>query len=188
MNFVRFSLLAIVACVIFTACLVCTIWQPSQMAVQPGRTDFSPPYLAQAVEEEPEADPTLVETQRLALAWLNLLPDSARYYELNQAGKVLFDANCKQCHSVHEQVVGPALGGLRERRSVRWLVRFIRYPQRVIDSGDPAAVKLFADHNNMYMPNNDFPTEKEIKLILLYLETAPRYLPERSGEVVATAN
>jgi len=45
-------------------------------------------------------------------------------------GKELFDGNCAQCHAVHEQVVGPALANVYERRDVPWLVNFIKYPEK----------------------------------------------------------
>ena len=36
-------------------------------------------------------------------------------------GQTLFKNNCAVCHAVHEQVVGPALAGVHERRPLPWL-------------------------------------------------------------------
>ncbi|MFT5619591.1 MAG: cytochrome c2 [Arenicella sp.] len=54
-------------------------------------------------------------------------------------GENIFQANCTQCHAVHQQVVGPALKNV----SLRWaseteLIQFIKYPQKTIDAGKNA--------------------------------------------------
>ncbi len=85
------------------------------------------------------------------------------------AGKVAFMANCKQCHAVNEQVVGPALAKVYERRDLKWLVGFIKYPQKVIDSGDPYAQALYKKYNQ-YMPNHDFLKDEEILAILSWVK------------------
>lgn len=87
---------------------------------------------------------------------------------INQ-GKSLFEANCKQCHAVHERVVGPALANVYQRRSVDWLVKFIKYPQRVIESGDAYAVALYKEYQQ-FMPNHDFLKDDEIKAILSWVQ------------------
>jgi mono/diheme cytochrome c family protein len=84
-------------------------------------------------------------------------------------GKGLFDANCKQCHAVHEKIVGPSLAKVYERRTVPWLVNFIKYPQRVIESGDAYAVALYKEYQQ-YMPNHDFLKDDEIKAILSWVQ------------------
>jgi len=84
-------------------------------------------------------------------------------------GKGLFDANCKQCHAVHEKIVGPALAKVYERRTVPWLINFIKYPQRVIESGDAYAVALYKEYQQ-YMPNHDFLKDDEIKAILSWVQ------------------
>lgn len=84
-------------------------------------------------------------------------------------GKALFDANCKQCHAVHERIVGPALAKVHERRTIPWLINFIKYPQRVIESGDAYAVALYKEYRQ-YMPNHDFLKDDEIKAILSWIQ------------------
>ena len=97
-------------------------------------------------------------------------------YEVTDAmvsgGESVFSANCAQCHAVHEQVVGPALKDVWERRDTEWLVNFIKYPQRVIDGGDEYAVALYEKYQQ-YMPNHDFLSDDEIKAVLgwVYVET-----------------
>ncbi len=83
-------------------------------------------------------------------------------------GKALFDGNCKQCHAINEQVVGPALKGITERRTLPWLVNFIKYPQKTIESGDPYAKALY-DKYKQFMPNHDFLKDEEVNAILSYV-------------------
>ena len=84
-------------------------------------------------------------------------------------GAGLFKGNCAQCHAVHEKVVGPALANVWERQPVPWLINFIKYPQKVIDSGDPYAVALYEEYKQ-YMPNHDFFSDEEILSILAYVK------------------
>ena len=85
------------------------------------------------------------------------------------AGAALFEANCKQCHAVHAQVVGPQLSGVYERQSVAWLINFIKYPEKVIKSGDAHAVDLYNKYKQ-FMPNHDFLDDNQIKSILSYIK------------------
>ncbi len=86
-------------------------------------------------------------------------------------GQSVFNANCTQCHAVHENVVGPALKNV----SVRWaneneLIQFIKYPQQIIDSGkNEHATNLYKKYKQ-YMPNHDFLTNEEVKSLLVYIE------------------
>jgi cytochrome c2 len=38
--------------------------------------------------------------------------------EIINDGKLLFEENCTVCHAVNEEVIGPALSGVHERRSL----------------------------------------------------------------------
>jgi len=84
-------------------------------------------------------------------------------------GKAIFEANCKQCHAVHEQIVGPKLAGVYDRQSEAWLINFIKYPQKTIESGDAHAVELYNQYKQ-FMPNHDFLKDEEIKSILAYIK------------------
>lgn len=86
-------------------------------------------------------------------------------------GKELFEGNCAQCHAVHEQVVGPALKNVYERREIPWLINFIKYPQKTIESGDEYAVALYEKFKAAgYMPNHDFLKDDDIIAILSYVK------------------
>lgn len=85
-------------------------------------------------------------------------------------GEELFGGNCTQCHAVDQQVVGPALKEVWKRwPSVEALTTFIKYPQRVIDSGDPYAQSLYKKYKQ-YMPNHDFLSDEEVMDILIYVK------------------
>ena len=86
-----------------------------------------------------------------------------------QEGQTIFSNNCSSCHAVHKKVVGPALANVYERQSIPWLINFIKYPQRIIESGDPYAVQLYQEYKQ-FMPNHDFLSDSEIKNILAYVQ------------------
>ena len=99
-------------------------------------------------------------------------------------GESIFKANCAQCHAVHDQVVGPALKGVQSRwPSEAALIGFIKYPQKVIDGGDPYAKKLYEQYKQ-YMPNHDFLSNAEIKSVLTWVDVESKKGPT-VAEVVA---
>ncbi|HCC84588.1 MAG TPA: hypothetical protein DEP87_02810, partial [Candidatus Pacebacteria bacterium] len=55
-----------------------------------------------------------------------------------ELGKEIFTQKCSACHSIGKgRLVGPDLAGVNDRRSEGWLLKFIKSPQAVINSGDP---------------------------------------------------
>jgi mono/diheme cytochrome c family protein len=86
-----------------------------------------------------------------------------------QKGKNLFEENCTVCHAVHSRVVGPALMDVNKRRPLPWLIDFIKNSQKVIQSGDEYAVKLYNEFNKTEMPSFDF-SDEEITNILAYVK------------------
>jgi cytochrome c2 len=96
-------------------------------------------------------------------------PEAQAYGEELKQGKSLFENNCTQCHAMNEQIVGPALANVLQRQDHDWLVNFIKYPEKVITSGDEYAVALY-DKYKQYMPNHDFMSDDEVSSILSYVE------------------
>lgn len=89
------------------------------------------------------------------------------------AGEAVFNANCKQCHAFNEVVVGPALAGAVGRwPSEAALAKFIKYPQKVIDGGDPYAKGLYEKYKQ-YMPNHDFLSDADISNVIAYIKKGP---------------
>ncbi|MEH0154336.1 c-type cytochrome [Limibacter armeniacum] len=85
------------------------------------------------------------------------------------AGQALFSGNCASCHAVDKKVVGPALKNVYDRRDVAWLTKFIKHPQKVIDSGDEYAVALYDQFKPTIMPNQEV-SDQEILQILAYVK------------------
>lgn len=89
--------------------------------------------------------------------------------EAQPNGAELFANNCASCHKIHEDLVGPALKGVHERRDQAWLLKWIRNSQAVIASGDPYAVKLYEKWNKSAMTAFDW-TDEEILAVLAYVK------------------
>ena len=86
-------------------------------------------------------------------------------------GDALFKNNCAQCHAVNEKVVGPALGGITKRRTIGWLIPWVKNSSKVIASGDDYAVKLFNDNGKQQMPAFPQLSDKEIKGIIAWINS-----------------
>ena len=64
-----------------------------------------------------------------------------------------FQQNCASCHTIGGgRLAGPDLEGVGERRERDWLVRFVRDPKAVIDSGDAVAQQLLSEARGVVMP------------------------------------
>lgn len=101
------------------------------------------------------------------------------------SGEKLFKANCTVCHAVHEKVVGPALKDVHKRRDVAWITAFVQNSQKVIQSGDEYAVKLYNDYNKTQMTSFDF-SEEEILSIVSYLKAESAKEPVAAAAATAT--
>ncbi|MBC7920219.1 MAG: cytochrome c [Ferruginibacter sp.] len=125
------------------------------------------------VHYAPELGSTDQATTKILPPTYSVAPEETIPKEISEPlalrGKVLFENYCTQCHTVtHEVVIGPGLLGILERRPEAWLVSWIRNSTKVVQSGDPYAVKLFNKYSQAPMPS--FPlTDAEIKAILRYL-------------------
>ncbi|MBI4444191.1 MAG: cytochrome c [Acidobacteria bacterium] len=67
-----------------------------------------------------------------------------------------FEENCSVCHTIGDgPLSGPDLNGVTQRRDRDWLIRFIRNPENVINSGDSYAKQILEASGGIVMP--DFP-------------------------------
>ena len=86
-----------------------------------------------------------------------------------ESGKEIFQQKCVACHSIGlGRRVGPDLAGVNDRRPEGWLLKFIKFPQAVIHSGDPVAKALFEEFK-MIMPDQAL-SDDEIKGVLAYIK------------------
>ncbi len=70
-------------------------------------------------------------------------------------GKVIFDANCARCHSsaLEKVSTGPALYEVAGRIPAGdWRYQWVQNSAKVIASGEPYAVKVYAANNKVEMP------------------------------------
>lgn len=111
-------------------------------------------------------------TQNVALAQ-DIPSDEA----VISSGEKLFKGNCTVCHGIDDKVVGPALRDVHKRRPVAWISAFVKNSQKVIQSGDDYAVKLYEEYNKTEMTSFDF-SDDEIMSIIAYIANAPEAVEE----------
>ena len=90
--------------------------------------------------------------------------DEARQKE----GKNLFKSLCASCHKLDKKLIGPALGGIEERRENDWLKAWIKNNAELRASGDADANEIFDEYKGS--PMTAFPqlTDKNVDDILYY--------------------
>lgn len=76
---------------------------------------------------------------------------------------------------IHEDAVGPALAGVTERRSRKWLHAFIKDPAKLIQKKDSAAINIYKKFGRAEMTAFNSFTHAEIDSILDYIESMPAY-------------
>ncbi|WP_417350838.1 c-type cytochrome [Flavobacterium alkalisoli] len=100
-------------------------------------------------------------------------------------GKELFNSLCASCHKLDGKSTGPALRGVADKHDREWLYKWVHNSSELIKSGDPVAVKLFADNNNVTMTAFPQLSNQDIDDIMAYT-SAPAPAPETpvGGQVV----
>ncbi|WP_185860986.1 c-type cytochrome [Blattabacterium cuenoti] len=87
-------------------------------------------------------------------------------------GIELFKKNCTACHSIEleKKMIGPALYGVTEKRSRKWLHQWIKNNKSLRESGDKEALAIYKEYGNVEM--NSFPqfSEKQIDDILFFIK------------------
>ncbi|MBK0402727.1 c-type cytochrome [Adhaeribacter sp. BT258] len=87
-------------------------------------------------------------------------------------GKAIFEANCKACHSITEDVVGPALKDIDKRRDAKWINSFVKNSQKMVQAGDKDAVALFEKFNKVPMPSFESSLkDADIEAVVAYIKT-----------------
>ena len=91
-------------------------------------------------------------------------------------GKLAFESKCYACHSLGGgQKLGPDLAGVTKRRTESWLQRWLRSPEKMLET-DADAKALLKKYGNLPMPNQNLP-EAEIRQYLKYF----RWFDEQDG-------
>jgi mono/diheme cytochrome c family protein len=101
-------------------------------------------------------------------------------------GATLFNANCKSCHKVHAESVGPALANVYDRvPSIDWLKQWIRNSSKVVASGDPYAVQIYEKYKKSQMTAFTSFSDDQIMAILAYVKAETVKGPEVVAAPVA---
>ncbi len=101
---------------------------------------------------------------------VSALPYAAHAEGDAELGKKLFKANCASCHKLDKKLVGPALGGVTERRSEEWLLAWIRNNAELRASGDADANAIFEEYGGSVMTAFENLSDEDIKSILAYTD------------------
>lgn len=89
-----------------------------------------------------------------------------------QSGDTYFEQNCSSCHSIGAGfLAGPDLKDVTQRAERRWLLEFMRDPERKIKSKDPYALKLQSESQGMAMPAFPDLNDATGEQILRYIES-----------------
>lgn len=89
---------------------------------------------------------------------------------LAATGEQTFALKCSACHKLDERYIGPALGGVLDRRTPEYVMNMILNPEEMVQR-HPEAKKLFAEFNFTPMANQQL-TEEEARAVLEYLRQA----------------
>lgn len=90
--------------------------------------------------------------------------DEARQKE----GRKLFKQLCASCHKLDKKLIGPALGGVEERRENEWLLAWIKNNAELRASGDRDAIAIFEEYNGSVMSAFPQLSDAQINDILYY--------------------
>jgi mono/diheme cytochrome c family protein len=88
-----------------------------------------------------------------------------------EEGKAIFMTRCAGCHNINQRLTGPALAGVHERRSIEWIISFVKSSQSLVKSGDKDAVSIFEQFNKIPMPDHSDLSDDNIKQIVEYIKS-----------------
>ena len=75
-------------------------------------------------------------------------------------GKLDFESKCLACHSIgFGPKLGPDLAGVTKKRSDAWLTRWLKAPEKMLET-DAEAQSLLKEWNNVPMPNQNLSDEE----------------------------
>ena len=102
------------------------------------------------------------------------------------AGKTLFNSLCAACHKMDNASIGPPLRGVAERRDTQWLHEWIKNSPAMVAAGDPTAVAIYEEYNQVAMPPFPQLSDADIDNILAYV-SQPKAEPQAAATTADTA-
>lgn len=81
---------------------------------------------------------------------------------LAKQGGQVFEQKCSACHKFDERYVGPALGGVTQRRSPEWIMNMILNPQGMTAENDTAKQLLGEYMTQMTFQNVSEPDARAL--------------------------
>jgi len=105
------------------------------------------------------------------------------------SGEQTFRTRCAICHSIDGKqdpnLVGPDLLGVTDRRDEKWLIEWLRAPDRMLAANDPTALALLRQYNNVAMPNLRL-SQVDVEELLGFMTDATRdHRTARQGREVS---
>ena len=86
-------------------------------------------------------------------------------------GKLDFESKCLACHSIGQGPrLGPDLAGVTARRSKAWLTKWLKSPERMLES-DADAKAMLQEYAGVPMPNQNL-SDAEIRQYIRYFQWA----------------
>ena len=104
-----------------------------------------------------------------------------------QDGETIYKQNCTACHIFGQKLIGPDLIGVNEKRSEEWLISFIKSSQNMIKAGDPEAVAIYEEYNQMMMNDQTHLSDDDIKAVLAYIKSQSTEKEPGSSEALKEA-
>lgn len=103
--------------------------------------------------------------QQLSITAMFLFTLVGFFVQAQNSGENLFKV-CAACHTIGKgRLVGPDLSRVYEKREQDWLIKYIRSSQKMVKEGDPDAVSLFKEFNQIPMPDNNLSDNEIISII-----------------------
>lgn len=95
------------------------------------------------------------------------------YYNdpLDHKGRAVFEANCKVCHRLDQKLVGPALRfSFQRSNNPTWFREWIKNAPELIRSGDPLAVLLYKEYDQIQHPSYEKMSDEMLDDLIEYLK------------------
>lgn len=101
-----------------------------------------------------------------------------------KVGEGLFNSNCKSCHKVHAESVGPALASVYDRApSVDWIKAWVKNSAKVVASGDEYGVAIFEKYKKSQMTAfTGTLDDTQILNILAYIKAETANVPKEGTD------